>query len=192
MSNISNIDKHRVIGITGRKFSGKDTLGSFFVKELGYQKIAYADALKDAVKAIFDFNEEQLNGSKKEVIDEFWGKTPRQVLQFVGTDLFRNHTHELVPNISKDIWCQVVKRKILNKFKENPNAKFVITDARFDNEVNVVRELGGTVINLYRNTGYTDNHESEALIDTLYFDYKFENNSSKEELYDKVAREISA
>jgi hypothetical protein len=188
---MKNIEKHRIIGITGRKFSGKDTLGNFFVKEKGYQKIAYADALKDAVKSIFDFDDEQLNGSKKEVIDEFWNKTPRQILQFVGTDLFRNHTYEIMPNIGKDIWCQVVKRKILNKLNENPNIKFVITDARFHNEVNVVRELGGTVIKLNRNTGHTDNHESEALIDELYCDYQYENNGSREELYQMVSSELN-
>ena len=49
MSNISNIDKHKVIGITGRKFSGKDTLGNFLVNDLGYQKIAYAEKLGIAI-----------------------------------------------------------------------------------------------------------------------------------------------
>ncbi len=181
-------EKYRIIGITGQKFSGKDTLGSYFVKNYNYEQIAYADALKDAVKCIFDFDDEQLYGSKKEEIDEFWGTTPRQVLQFVGTDLFRNHTHELMPNIGKDIWIQVVKRKIMNKMKKNPNACFVITDARFHNEVDIVKQLGGTVIKLKRNTGCQDNHESETLIDSLPADYEFENNVSKEELYDKVMK----
>ena len=75
-------------------------------------KEVIADALKDAVKCIFDFDDEQLYGSKKEEIDEFWKVTPRQVLQFVGTDLFRNHTEELIPHVKKNIWVQVVKRKI--------------------------------------------------------------------------------
>jgi hypothetical protein len=181
-------EKYRIIGITGQKFSGKDTLGSHFVKNYNYEQIAYADALKDAVKCIFDFDDEQLYGSKKEEIDEFWGTTPRQVLQFVGTDLFRNHTHELMPNVGKDIWIQVVKRKIMNKMKKNPNVCFVITDARFHNEVDVVKQLGGTVIKLRRNTGCQDNHESETLIDSLPADYEFENNGSKEELYEKVMK----
>lgn len=189
--NNNNTDKYKIIGITGRKFCGKDTLGNFFVENKGYQKIAYADALKDAVKAIFDFDDEQLNGSKKEVVDEFWNKTPRQVLQFVGTDLFRNHTQELMPNVGKDIWCQVVKRKILNKLNCNPNAKFVITDARFQNEVDVVKQLGGTVIKLNRNTGCVDNHESESLIDSLYCDHQYENNGSKEELYQQVLSQLN-
>lgn len=182
--------KYKIIGITGRKFSGKDTLGDFFVKSYNYKQIAYADALKIAVKAIFDFDDEQLYGNKKEEVDDFWKKSPRQVLQFVGTDLFRNHTHELMPNVGKDIWVEVVKRKILNGIKKDPNACFIITDARFHNEVNAIKELGGTIIKLHRNTGYEDNHESEALIDTLPFDYEFENNGTKGDLYEKVMQKL--
>ncbi len=181
-------EKYRIIGITGQKFSGKNTLGDYFVENYNYEQIAYADALKDAVKCIFDFDDEQLYGSKKEEIDEFWGITPRQVLQFVGTDLFRNHIHELLPSIGKDIWIHVVKRKIINKMKKKPNSCFVITDARFNNEVDMIKQLGGTVIKLRRNTGHQDNHESEILIDSLPSDYEFENNGSKEELYDKVMK----
>jgi shikimate kinase len=183
-------DKYRIIGITGKKFSGKDTLGNYFVQNYNYEQIAYADAIKDAVKCIFDFDDEQLHGLKKEEVDEFWGKTPRQVLQFVGTDLFRNHTHELLPNIGKDIWIQVVKRKIMNRMKKDPNLCFVITDARFHNEVDVVKQLGGTVIKLQRHTECQDNHESETLIDTLPADYEFKNNSTKEELYDTVTETL--
>jgi hypothetical protein len=179
-------NKYKIIGITGKKFSGKDTLGSFFVNNHHYEQIAYADALKDAVKAIFDFDDDQLYGFKKEVVDEFWGVSPRQVLQFVGTDLFRNHTHELIPSIGKDVWIQVVKRKIMNRINKNPNVCFVVTDARFHNEVNAIKELGGTIIKLKRNTGHEDTHESEALIDSLPADYEFENNGTKEELYQKV------
>jgi hypothetical protein len=184
--------KYNIIGITGKKYSGKDTLGSFFVKNHGHEQIAYADALKDAVKCIFDFDDEQLYGSRKEEVDEFWGKTPRQVLQFIGTDLFRNHINELMPSVGKDIWVYVVKRKIMNKIKKNPEARFVITDARFPNEVDVIKQLGGTVIKLKRNTGCNDTHESEALIDSLFADFEFENNGSKEELYNTVLSKLNA
>lgn len=181
---------YQIIGITGKKFSGKDTLGNYFVQNYHYEQIAYADALKDAVKCIFDFDDEQLYGSKKEEVDEFWGETPRHVLQFVGTDLFRNHTCELMPHVGKNIWVQVVKRKIINKMKKNPNACFVITDARFPNEVDVVKQLGGTVIKLKRTNNSDDTHESEVLIDSLPCDYEFENNGSKDELYHKVCHAL--
>lgn len=64
-------ERYRIIGITGKKFSGKDTLGSYFVNKYGYTQLAYADTLKNAVKCIFDFDDEQLYGSKKEEIDDF-------------------------------------------------------------------------------------------------------------------------
>lgn len=183
--------KYKIIGITGKKFSGKDTLGSYFVDNYNYKQIAYADAIKDAVKCIFDFDDEQLYGSKKEEIDNFWGVSPRQIFQFVGTDLFRNHTHEIMPNIGKDIWVQVVKRKIMNKMDKNPEECFVITDVRFHNEADIIKQLGGTVIKLLRNTGCHDNHESETLIQSLPCDYEFENNGSKEELYENVIKTLN-
>ena len=161
------MDDIKIIGITGRKFSGKDTLGNYFVENYGFEKIAYADALKEAVRAIFDFNDEQLYGNKKEELDDFWEITPRQTLQFVGTDLFRNHIHELAPNIKKDIWIRVVKRKIANKLKKNPNAKFIITDVRFPDELEAIKDLGGITIKIQRNNISNDIHASEILIDNL-------------------------
>ena len=46
----------KIIGITGRKFSGKDTSGEFLVKNFGYERIAFADALKEGIKLIFGFS----------------------------------------------------------------------------------------------------------------------------------------
>jgi len=46
-----------IIGITGYKRHGKDTLGDYLVKYHGYTKIAFADALKEACRNIFDFTE---------------------------------------------------------------------------------------------------------------------------------------
>jgi hypothetical protein len=176
-----------IIGITGRKYSGKDTVGEFLVKNYNYERIAYADALKDVARDIFNFDDEQLYGSKKEEIDEYWGITPRHALQFIGTDLFRNHIGELKPQFEKDIWILVVKRKILKRLKENPNAKFVITDVRFPNELNAIKDLGGVTFKLERkNNANNDMHESEILIDALKTDFVITNNNTKEYLFDRV------
>ena len=183
--------KYKVIGITGQKFSGKDTLGDYFVNELGYTRIAFADALKEAVKCIFDFDDEQLYGSKKEIPDDYWNFSARQALQFVGTDLFRNQISTLSPHIEKNIWVHVVKRKILNRIEKDPHAKFVITDARFPNEIDMVKELGGIVIKLRRNNNNTDTHESEALIESLYCDYDISNNDTKENLYMTIKEQLN-
>jgi hypothetical protein len=174
-------NKYRVIGIAGKKFSGKDTLGHFFVQKYGYEQIAYADPLKEIGK-IFGFTDEQLYGSKKEELDEFWQVTPRKFLQFVGTDMFRDHSDKISPNMGINTWTNIVKKRI----QENPNKYFVITDVRFPNEAELIKELGGTIIKLKRNNDSNDEHASESLIESLPADFEFENNGTKEQLYSNV------
>ena len=83
---MSNLPK--VIGIAGRKYNGKDTIGDYLVKNYGYKKIAYADPIKEICKEMFGFNNEQLYGSLKESNDGFWNVSPRKLMQFIGTELF--------------------------------------------------------------------------------------------------------
>jgi predicted HAD superfamily Cof-like phosphohydrolase len=185
LNKILNIIKIKVIGITGRKGVGKDTLGKFLVDNKGYERLGFADALKEATKNIFGFNDEQVYGNLKENVDEFWQKSPREILQYLGTNVFRNSIQDFMPNVGKDLWIHVVKRKILNRLKENPDAKFVITDVRFQNEIDAIHELGGKIIKVSRTVTNDANslHESEMSIDTLETDYVINNNSSINELW---------
>ena len=175
-----------VVGITGRKFNGKDTLGKYFIENMGYEKLAFADALKDACRCVFGFTDEQLYGDKKEEVDEFWKVTPRKVLQFVGTELFRNQLSTIMPELGNDIWVAVIKKKIL----DNPDKKFVITDVRFPNECELIKKLGGIVIRVNRNSvnNEIDPHSSELAIEKLDVDFEIENNGTIKELYEKFSK----
>lgn len=168
----------RIIGLTGKKFCGKDTIANYFVDKYGYIKIAFADVLKDVCKIIFNLTDEQLNTDKKEIIDERWTVTPRQIMQFIGTDLFRNQLQLLIPFVKEDIWILCVRNKLLDTTK-----KFIISDVRFENELNMIKELSGKIINIDRKTEYDDKHISETL--NLYYDYKIINDKSIDELYVK-------
>jgi hypothetical protein len=82
--------------------------------------------------------------------------TARQVMQFIGTNIFRK--------LKKDVWSSATIKKIL---QEKYNIA-LIADCRFPNEVESVKEVGGYVIKLTRNP-YNSDHESEtALDDTIY------------------------
>lgn len=183
----------QIIGITGRKFSGKDTTGGYFVERHGFERLAFADPLKNAAHEIFGFNNDQLYGNEKEIIDQYWKITPRQALQFIGTDLFRNHICELLPDMGKDIWVYVLKRKITNELKKNPAAKFVITDVRFPNELQAIKELGGITIKIKRTSvSNNDEHESEILIDGLITDFVLQNDGTKEDLFDQLSKKLDS
>lgn len=185
-----------IIGVTGRKFHGKDTLSDYLVQNHGYIKLSFAQPVKEISKIIFGFNDEQLNGDLKETIDEIWNITPRQCFQFIGTELFRDNIGKILPHIGKNIWAHCLVEKIKSILIVNPEAKFVISDLRFPNEIEALRSLGKSspeisckIIRIFREDvplNDSCNHESEALIDKLAVDYEiFTFTQSKDILFNK-------
>jgi hypothetical protein len=179
-----------IIGITGNKQNGKDTTGDYIVKTYGYKKMAFSDALKDIAKYGFGFNDEQLYGELKEVEDKYWKITPRKFLQFTGTELFRDNMDKLIPNIKKNIWIEVLRKKIIDELKENPNTKIVITDVRFKNELDFIKEMKGIIIHVKRDTYNIENikdlHISENEIKNMKADYEIDNSGNKQTLYNTI------
>lgn len=105
--------------------------------------------------------------------------TIRQLLQKFGTEVGRN--------ISPDIWVDSLLGEY-NKAKSGDlEEDWIITDVRFQNEANAVREAGGVLLRLNRDTGFKDTHQSEIDLDNYdKFDYIIDNNGTLEELIDKV------
>lgn len=142
----------RIVAFCGFAAAGKTTAANVLVNEFGYEKISFADPLKDAVSAVFGWDRGRLSGLKKEdrawreESDAFWSEalgkpvTPRWALQFVGTELFRN-------NLSHDVWAIALEARLHNR----PDAKFVIDDCRFQNEQFTIKQCGGTLIWVDRN-----------------------------------------
>jgi len=171
-----------LIGLVGRKFSGKDTLGLYLIKKYSFTRLAFADSLKNACKIIFGFSDSQINGDLKETIDPFWGHTPREILQKVGTDLFRNKLSDLCKNISSDIWIKNIERQL----ESIDTTNIVITDVRFPNEVDFIKKHGGITIKITRpNLIHNFEHSSENQIDEMVCDYEIINDSTILNLYTK-------
>lgn len=78
--------------------------------------------------------------------------TPREVLQFVGTDLIR----ELNPQYHVEV--------LLHTLKSNPDTRFCVTDSRFSNERKVLKdEFNATLVRVKR-PFYTPEHLINAEI----------------------------
>ena len=161
-----------IIGICGLIGSGKGTVSDHLVDVHGFEKISFADKLKDGVSAVFGWDRDMLEGDNsdsrqwREKEDEFWSKetgktiTPRLILQLFGTDCMRNGYFD-------GIWVSLVKQKIIN----NPDTEFVIPDVRFRNEQNAIRELGGEIWQVKRGAdpewfgqAILDNHNDTNLM----------------------------
>ena len=145
-----------IIGLVGNKGVGKDTVADYLVK-LNFHKIAFADVLKKSIKVLFNWSDEELNGSNKEVIDETWNVAPREILQLLGTECLRDI---ISPKIDTSITFNGVTREFsfhikrlylnMKKLLETTD-NIVISDIRFQDELDFVHFIGGIVIKVDRN-----------------------------------------
>jgi hypothetical protein len=167
-----------LIGVSGKKRAGKDTAGKFLVEDHGFKAMAFAEPLKEAAKIIFGWTEEHVNGRLKEVIDPFWGFSPRWALQHMGTEAMRKV-------IDDQIWVKATMRKALPLVKAGGNV--VITDVRFPNEANAIREAGGQLWRVERQGLETSDHASETALDDFGpWDKVIENHGTIANLYTSV------
>lgn len=128
--------KH-IIAIAGNARCGKDTLGknfSYLLKQYGINSSLYSFA--DELKRETDDFLKQTLGISSYTNDDDEKAIIRPFLVFWGTDLRRK--------LNPTIWVD----KILESIKENEVA--IITDLRFENELEFVKSNNGSVIYLSR------------------------------------------
>ena len=122
----------------------------------------------------------------RETTDDFWSEklsipsfTPRKALQMIGTDLFRIH-------FNNDIWTNIVENKIGVMLKNNPNTNIVISDCRFANEFNLIKQFTDShIIMILREKNISTNkiyHSSETEWVNYNFDAILQNDNSIDEL----------
>jgi hypothetical protein len=84
--------------------------------------------------------------------------TAREVMQFVGTEVFRK--------MYGNIWVDALMRQI----KQEDSLYAVICDVRFPNEVEGISAVGGRTIRFMRDP-HNDQHDSETALDEENFDW---------------------
>jgi hypothetical protein len=136
-----------IIGLVGFIGSGKGTVGDI-LEQKGFIKDSFAKPLKDACAVMFGWSRELLEGDTemsrkwREEPDSYWSEkfgrefTPREALQKMGTEAGREVFH-------KDIWVI----SLLNRAK---GKDVVVTDVRFQNEIQYIQDNGGIVIRVKR------------------------------------------
>lgn len=182
-----------LVGLMGTKCSGKSTAANFLIKHYNFVEKSMAEPLKRACQELFLFSEEQVFGSQeqKETPDPRWfGCTPRKALQYVGTELLRDNLDKIMPGLGKNIFTHRFKLWYVQEMRKNPNLCVVISDVRFQNEADFVRDLGGIVIKIDRPSVISsDMHPSEIeLLNIKNFNYQIENTGTLNEFYEKIKR----
>lgn len=169
-----------LIGIGGRMGAGKDTAAEILGRERGFIHASFANELRLEVSAAIAAGKlaEGCPVSLEELeTEDPWVKpTPpnmRKLLQWHGTDYRRaqNPYH----------WVHALIYRI------SPTFDTVISDVRFPNEADVIRELGGQVWRITGRGAVNDGipgHPSEELGFTA--DLEIVNDGSIEDLREKI------
>jgi len=172
-----------LIGVCGKAGSGKDTIGDYLVEKYGFKKIALADPIKRLVKDIFALDDHTVydRDAREKNLERWEGWSVRRLLQYIGTELFRE-------NIDDAIWV----KSLWYKIQDDKSCNYVVTDVRFPNELNYLNENSeeGEFLSIkVERPGYNGDvglkgHASEAY--DLEGDVKIVNNGTMEDVYSKV------
>ena len=156
-----------IIGLSGKKYSGKSSVADYLVSMKDFEQVSWAEPLKEVIGIeLMGLTWNQVYGTEedKETMDEFWGRTPRDIMQLVGTECCRKVIHE-------DFWVKIGSRRIQHFIDHDINV--VLPDCRFVNEAEAIKKLGGTMVRITREGQIsTDTHASETALDKYGFDYE--------------------
>ena len=199
-----------IIGISGRMGSGKNTVGDIIEKicltNEGplFEQRSFAGKLKQIASLLTGIHVKKFENQefKKLDMNPEWGMTYREFLQKLGTEAMRDglHTNVWVNALFADykraldlVKSEDTKYDLkVEEVGEYPN--WIITDMRFPNEMEAVKERGGITIRVVRQDMHSleamiPAHASETALDDVEFDYEIINDAGIPELIEKV-REI--
>ena len=164
-----------IIGLTGYAQSGKDSVANILVENYGYQRIAFADPIRDLLYATNPMLKE---GYRVKGLADVYGwdrvkvdyPEARRLLQELGVGARK---------VFGDMfWVKQALRQL------EVEGNFVITDVRYPNEAKAIREHQGSQIWRVKRSGVdaVNSHESESAMDGEKVDQIFVNNGTLEDL----------
>jgi hypothetical protein len=166
-----------LIGLAGNAGVGKDTAAGYLRAAHGFRQIAFADPIRAMLLAAFPTLEPKdfEHGRKEEILPEI-GKSPRQLMQLLGTEWGRSLVHP-------EIWVRLAEDTVLAEHVTLGRA-LVISDVREENEAAMMRKHRGVVVHLHRKAATrVASHSTEAGIAVGPDDEVIHNDRRPEDLF---------
>lgn len=165
-----------IIGLGHAARVGKDTVADVLTVRHGYERLAFADALRQFVY--------QTNDEVRFMVDvhgweaaKMAHPTVRKTLVEVG-----NNARQIM---GADVWIRAAFRRI------EPGDRVVFTDLRYPNEAEAILDAGGVLVKVKRPGVYPlPNVADQALASFTGWDYELRNDGTIDELAEKTSRLI--
>lgn len=184
--------KTKLIGLCGYAGAGKDATAAL-LRMVGYQRVAFADQVREEVRHFLEDNKENLGPAPlemwrllKEIVDtrevdvKPTSSRMRKILQLWGSEFRRAQDPEY--------WTKAAHRKIQDILLRGEGV--VVSDVRFPNEVALVEDLGGVIWKVVRPGLTSDGHVSEDGVDKIIPSLTLENSGTLLDLAEKVQGEL--
>lgn len=156
-----------VIGLIGKKRSGKNTFASVFTEEFGWKEAAFADPLRTM---LLDLDPLIIAPSVRlsDIVNRHGWEVAkgepevRRLMQVFGTEVIRKR-------VGETYWTDVMATRLGGALYAGKRT--IISDVRFPNEAELTAEYGGTLVRIER-PGLTagDAHASETALDNFPVD----------------------
>jgi len=177
-----------LLGISGKARAGKDEFARGILDK--FERLSFADDVKAVAKMLFHWDgqkgDELRCGRCGEIFEAAvcprCGAGPPKAYPIgrrLLVDLGTKHMRAIWP----DVWVDRILRRI------DPDKNYVVTDVRFRNEFELIKEFGGYMVRIERPnrplTSVEDNI-SETDLDDADFDFVIVNDGTIKELHDKA------
>jgi len=186
----------KILGISGKKGAGKDTLANSFYNHCKFvlgkkvEIIPFASALKETCCNLFSIKKQNIYGSEEDknkktaykwsdmpgfITKQMYFKLEKSGIYPEELNLFTREDSEMSAReflqffgteVCRKIKDQVHIQSVFNKINSSKKDFFIIPDVRFENEVKSIQQNGGIVVRLKREIS-EDNHSSEKVLDTF-------------------------
>lgn len=189
----------KLIGLySERPQSGKSTVAEMLQQELGYECIPFAGTLKRMARVLLEdlgMSAHEVNiamsSGKEEPLHLLAGRTPRQLMQSLGTEWGRGCMDDELWN---RCWFAQAAAAL------TMGCSVVVDDVRFPGEAKLIRDHAGMLVQVVRPAGGSDRfigHSSEGGLQADAMDALLMNDGNLDDLWEnlltllKPARELS-
>jgi hypothetical protein len=169
----------KIIAVCGAKRCGKDTLAMYIQEKYGFKHVKISSQLKQTLKVLFSFTDDQLESDIKDVIDDRWNVSPRQAMQFFGTEIMQYEIQKIMPHVGRSFW-------IKGLLSSHPNIPLVISDLRFKHEIQELKTHYNNellIVKIDRGIENKDVHVSEQEYKDIQEDVLLKNNLSIHQMF---------
>lgn len=170
-----------IIGLSGYAQSGKDTVANILVEKYGYKRIAFADPIRNLLHEMDPlipkgYGNSVINYRLQDMVDTYgWDKVKvdfpevRRLLQDLGVGARKL--------FGDTFWIYQALSDVA------PQDKVVVSDVRFVNEADWIKDFTGQIWRVKRvGTTAVNEHVSESEMDGYPVDQIFVNNGTVEDL----------